>query len=68
MSMQGTDRREFLGLNTTEEVKIALSIEAEKENKSVSFLAHAILAKEMRKRGYSKCAEGTSNAEYRKSR
>jgi hypothetical protein len=68
MSMKGTDRREFLGLNTTQEVKDALQAEAEKANKSMSFLAHAILAKEMRKRGYAKCVEGASNAEYQKLR
>lgn len=68
MSMKGTDRREFLGLNTTIDVKDALELEAKKANTSVSFLSHSIIAKELRKRGYDKCVEGTSNAEYRRPR
>lgn len=68
MSMDNTNRWEFLGINTTVEVKDALNKEAEKENTSVSFLAHKIIAKELRKRGYEDCKEGHSNAEYRKPR
>jgi hypothetical protein len=67
MSMKNTKRREFLGLNTTLEVKTALDKEAKKANTSVSFLTHAIIAKELRRRGYDDCKEGSSNAEYRKS-
>jgi hypothetical protein len=68
MSMENTDRREYLGINTSLEIKEALKAEAKKTNKSVSFLTHSILAKELRKRGYSDCVEGTSNVEYRETR
>jgi hypothetical protein len=68
MSMENTDRREYLGINTSLEVKEALKTEAKKLNKSVSFLTHSILVKELRKRGYTDCIEGISNVEYRETR
>jgi hypothetical protein len=66
--MENTERREYLGINTTLEVKEALKAVAKKRNKSVSFLAHSILAKELRQLGYTDCVEGSSNAEYRETR
>jgi hypothetical protein len=68
MGMKNTHRDTFLGIDTSLEVKEALREEAKKTNKSLSFLAHSILAKELRQRGYRDCVEGTSNAEYRESR
>jgi hypothetical protein len=68
MSMKNTKRSEFLGIDTSLEVKEALRAEAKRINKSLSFLAHSIIAKELRQRGYKDCVEGTSNAEYRATR
>lgn len=47
-----SNRDEFLGAHTTEEVKKALEAERQKTSKSVSKLVHEALVKDLRERGY----------------
>ena len=47
-----SDRDEFLGAHTTEEVKEALEKERQRTGKSVSKLVHEAVARDMRERGY----------------
>jgi hypothetical protein len=47
-----SDRDEFLGAHTTDEVKKALEAERKKSKKSVSLLVHEAVAKAMKELGY----------------
>jgi hypothetical protein len=68
MSMEQTERWEFLGSHTSVEVKDALQQEAKKHNVSMSYLVHTMVAQELRKRGYKEVRVSYPHAEYRKTR